>query len=135
MDINLVHAGLCERLEQNLRLGTHQMRIEESLRNNNARILSQVRENDLLRAQRDSFIQQARTIGKITQYLAGVTAGQDDSGIVRMIEEARQRVRALEGEIDGESDQERIDASFAAKPLLPPQTPVARKYERKSVTA
>ncbi|MBV8921790.1 DUF3732 domain-containing protein [Bradyrhizobium sp.] len=84
-------------------------RIEESLRNNNARILAQIRENDLLRAQRDSFIQQARTIGKITQYLAGVTASQDNSAMVRAIDEAKLRVRALEREIDGESDQERIE--------------------------
>ena len=85
-------------------------RIEEDLRANNARILSQFRENDLLRVQRDSFIQQARTIGKITQYLAGVTAGQDHSSFSKALEEARQRVSVLESEIDGELDQERIEA-------------------------
>ena len=85
-------------------------RIEEDLRTNNTRILSQVRENDLLRVQRDSFIQQARTIGKITQYLAGVTASQDHSSLSKAVEEARQRVSVLEDEIDGESDQERVEA-------------------------
>jgi hypothetical protein len=43
--------------------------IEERLRENQISISARQRENEILRVQQDTFILQARTIGKVTQYL------------------------------------------------------------------
>jgi hypothetical protein len=90
-------------------LQADERRIEDRLRTNNAGILTRMRENDLLKAQHDGFIMQARTIGKITQYLSGAVRTKDHSTLEKAIEEAKQRVAVLERQIDGDADQERID--------------------------
>lgn len=83
--------------------------IEERLRENQQLITSRVRENEILQAQQDSFILQARTVGKITQYLETSTRTQDGSALARAIEAARSRVALLEQELDVETVRERIE--------------------------
>lgn len=83
--------------------------LEERLRENQVLITARQRENEILRVQQDSFILQARTIGKITQYLETAGVGDSSSSLERERDLARARVEALERGLDGESVQERIE--------------------------
>jgi hypothetical protein len=84
--------------------------LEKRLRENQQLIHARVRENEILQAQQDNFILQARTIGKITQYLETVSRTQDGSTLLRQVETARSRVALLEEQLDTETVRERIDA-------------------------
>lgn len=84
--------------------------LEKRLRENQHLINARVRENEILQAQQDNFIIQARTIGKITQYLETVSRTQDGSALLRQVEAARSRVTLLEQQLDAETVRERIDA-------------------------
>jgi hypothetical protein len=55
--------------------------IEERLRENQISISARQRENEILRVQQDTFILQARTIGKVTQYLETAGVGDANSGL------------------------------------------------------
>jgi uncharacterized protein YfeS len=85
-------------------------RVETSLKENNGAILARMRENDLLKAQRDNFILQARTIGKITQYLETASLVKDNSALQREIEEAKLHVSVLAKEAGEDDSQERLAA-------------------------
>ncbi|TXN36569.1 DUF3732 domain-containing protein [Methylobacterium sp. WL7] len=84
--------------------------IENRLRENQQLITARVRENEILKVQQDNFIIQARTIGKITQYLETASSAQDGSALHRQVEAARSRVTLLEQELDVEIVRERIEA-------------------------
>jgi hypothetical protein len=86
------------------------VRLEDRLRENQQLINARIRENEILQAQQDSFILQARTIGKITQYLDTRLAAEDNSGLQRAIEAASARVALLQQELDSETVREKIEA-------------------------
>ena len=83
--------------------------IEEKLRQNQQAIADRQRENVILQVQQDSFILQARTIGKIVQYVETASRGGSSSAFKATIDAARARVDALEKDIDAESVRERLD--------------------------
>ena len=84
--------------------------LEDRLRENQQLISSRVRENEILQAQQDNFILQARTIGKISQYLETALRARDGSALTKAVEAARSRVTLLEQEVDAETVRERIEA-------------------------
>ncbi len=67
------------------------------------------RRNELLAKQRDDFVVQARTVGKITQYLSTSVRSADNSALVRQVEEARARVAMLAAEVGDDNAQERLE--------------------------
>lgn len=83
--------------------------IEGRLRENNSRINMRIRENETFLKQRDNLLVQARTIGKITQYLDTAARTGDNSALARQIEEARHRVALLAKEIGEDNAQERLE--------------------------
>jgi hypothetical protein len=91
-------------------LHREEMELEDRLRENQQRIAARMRENEILRVQQDSFIIQARTIGKITQYVETASAADSSSALRASVEKARTRVAALESELDIESTRERLNA-------------------------
>jgi len=84
--------------------------LEDRLRENQQLVNSRVRENEILQAQQDNFILQARTIGKISQYLETALRARDGSALTKAVEAARSRVALLEQEVDAETVRERIEA-------------------------
>ncbi|WP_422449387.1 hypothetical protein, partial [Thermoanaerobacterium sp. DL9XJH110] len=84
--------------------------IEERLRENQQQIAARMRENEILRVQQDSFILQARTTGKITQYVETASTADTSSGLKSAIAASRIRVAALERELDAEAMKEKLDA-------------------------
>ena len=83
--------------------------VEERLRENQIFISRRQRENEILRVQQDTFVLQARTIGKVTQYLETAGALDSNSGLRTAVELARARVAVLEGELDAEATREKLD--------------------------
>jgi hypothetical protein len=79
------------------------------LRENQQRMNERLRENEILKVQQDNFILQARTIGKIAQYLDTATNAQDDSAVNQAVETARSRVAILEQALNVENAQEKVD--------------------------
>jgi hypothetical protein len=79
------------------------------LRENQQRMNERLRENEILKVQQDNFILQARTIGKIAQYLDTATNAQDDSAVSQAVETARSRVAILEQALNVENAQEKVD--------------------------
>ncbi|WP_116968895.1 DUF3732 domain-containing protein [Blastomonas sp. UPD001] len=75
-----------------------------------AAALLRMRENEILRVQQDSFILQARTTGKITQYVETASTADTSSGLKSAIAASRIRVAALERELDAEAMKEKLDA-------------------------
>ena len=84
--------------------------IEQRLRENQQQIAARMRENEILRVQQDSFILQARTTGKITQYVETANTADTSSGLKSAIAASRIRVAALERELDAEAMKEKLDA-------------------------
>jgi hypothetical protein len=82
--------------------------VQERLQENQQRIAARVRENELLKGQQDTYILQARTIGKITQYVESVSTAESSSSLRTKVEMARNRVAVLEQELDPETAQERL---------------------------
>lgn len=91
-------------------LQREEKQLEDRLRENQQLINARVRENEILQAQQDNFILQARTIGKISQYLETASRAQDGSTLMKAVEAARSRVTLLEQELDAETVRERIEA-------------------------
>jgi hypothetical protein len=60
--------------------------------------------------QQDSFILQARTIGKISQYVDTATSAVGGSALRTSVEAARARMLALEQELDIETTREKLAA-------------------------
>lgn len=83
--------------------------LEGRLRENGQRMAARIRENEFLAKQRDDFVVQARTVGKITQYLSTSARSADNSALVRQVEEARARVTMLAAEVGDDSAQERLE--------------------------
>lgn len=83
--------------------------IEERLRESQIAISARQRENEILRVQQDAFILQARTIGKVTQYLETAGTLDDNAGMKEALDLARARVSVLEDELDAESTREKLD--------------------------
>lgn len=84
--------------------------IERQLRDNQQLINARVRDDEILRSQQDGFILQARTIGRISQYLETASQAEDGSALVRAVEAARSRVALLEQELDAETVRDRVEA-------------------------
>jgi hypothetical protein len=84
--------------------------LQNRLRENQFRIATRMRENEILRVQQDNFVLQARAIGKITQYIETSETGQTSSTLQVSVETARMRVAVLEQELDAETTRERLSA-------------------------
>jgi chromosome segregation ATPase len=83
---------------------------QERLRDNQLRINTRMRENEILRVQQENFILQARAIGKITQYIETARTGEAGSKLRKQVEIARNRVAVLEAELDPEAVREKLNA-------------------------
>ena len=84
--------------------------IEERLRENQLRISARIRENEILRVQQENFILQARTTGKIIQYVETVSSADSASTLRSSVEAARARVAVLERELDSDAVREKLSA-------------------------
>jgi hypothetical protein len=82
--------------------------LQDRLRENQLRISTRMRENEILRVQQESFVLQARAIGKITQYVETAEIGQSTSGLQNSVDIARAHVAVLEQELDPETIRERL---------------------------
>jgi hypothetical protein len=82
--------------------------VQERLQENQQRIASRVRENELMKSQQDTYVIQARTIGKITQYVESVNSADTSSSLRGKVDIARSRVVVLEQELDPDAAQERL---------------------------
>ena len=91
-------------------LHREQTELEDRLRENQLLIAARMRENEILRVQQDSFILQARTTGKISQYIETASTAVGSSALKTSIEASRARVSALERELDVEAVRERVNA-------------------------
>ena len=87
-----------------------QAHLENLLRENQQRISARMRENEILRVQQESFILQARTIGKIQQYVETVRVGDGASSLREAVEAQRVRMAVLEEELDPEGTREKLNA-------------------------
>jgi hypothetical protein len=84
--------------------------IEDRLRDNQQSVSRRLSENELLRVQQDTYVLQARTLGKITQYIETASTLDDGSALKASVERARARVAALESELDPDSIREKLNA-------------------------
>ncbi len=84
--------------------------IEERLRENQLRISARIRENEILRVQQENFILQARTTGKVIQYVETVSSADSASMLRSSVEAARARVAVLERELDPDAVREKLSA-------------------------
>jgi hypothetical protein len=82
--------------------------LQDRLRENQLRISTRMRENEILRVQQESFVLQARAIGKITQFVETAEIGQSTSGLQNSVDIARAHVAVLEQELDPETIRERL---------------------------
>jgi hypothetical protein len=83
--------------------------IQQRLQENQQRIAARVKENELLKTQQDAYILQARTVGKITQYVESVSTSETSNSLRTQLDLARSRVSVLEQELDPETARERLD--------------------------
>ena len=84
--------------------------IEERLRENQHRIAARMRENEIMRVQQENFILQARTTGKISQYVETVNSAESASTFRSAVEAGRTRVAVLERELDPDAIREKLNA-------------------------
>ena len=84
--------------------------LQDRLRENQQRIAARMRDNEILRVQQENFILQARTIGKISQYVETATSADSSSTLRASIDAARARVAVLERELDPEAIREKLSA-------------------------
>ena len=63
----------------------------------------------MLKSQQDTYVLQARTLGKITQYIESVSTSEMSASLRTQTELARSRVAVLEQELDPETVRERLD--------------------------
>ena len=84
--------------------------LQELLRENQQRIAARMRENEILRVQQESFILQARTIGKIQQYVESVEIADSSPLSREAVETERARVAVLEAELDAEGTRGKLNA-------------------------
>jgi hypothetical protein len=84
--------------------------LQERLRDNQHRINARIQENEILRVQQESFVLQARAIGRISQYVEMASTGNAGSSLTKQVEVARSRVALLESELDPEAIREKLSA-------------------------
>lgn len=84
--------------------------IAERLRDNQHRIASRMRENEIMRVQQEAFILQARTMGKISQYVETVSSTDGASQFRDAVGAARALVATLEAELDPVAVREKLAA-------------------------
>lgn len=84
-------------------------KIEDALRENQMQINHRMHENEIRRVQQDNFILQARTTGKIQQYIEVARDADDDSTLKSAIAAAQQRVAILEAELDMDDVREKLN--------------------------
>jgi hypothetical protein len=82
--------------------------LEERLRENQQRIAARMHENEILRVQQENFILQARTTGKISQYVETASSADSSSTLRTAIEAARAKVAVLERELDPDAIREKV---------------------------
>lgn len=82
--------------------------LEDALRENQQQISERIRENESLRAQQEVFIEQAKVVGKILQYLESLSSSSRHSNLDAALDEARSRVEALEAELDHAAKEEKL---------------------------
>ena len=87
-----------------------QVHLEELLRENQQRIAARMRENEILRVQQENFILQARTMGKIQQYVETAKIGDSSTSLHEAVEAQRVRAAILEEELDPEGTREKLNA-------------------------
>lgn len=90
------------------RLLEQKTRIEDELRENQQRISERIRENESLRAQQETFVQQARVGGKIIQYLDAHRTAAGTDAMRDAYRELRTRIEMLEAELDEETTREKL---------------------------
>ncbi len=83
--------------------------IQERLRENQRQIATRIQENEFLRGQQETFVLQARAIGKITQYVETVSSVDASSALLAMLDAARSKVAMLEQELDPDAARERLE--------------------------
>ncbi|MGA8909892.1 MAG: DUF3732 domain-containing protein [Acidobacteriaceae bacterium] len=84
--------------------------LQDALKENQQRIASSMRENEIMRVQQENFILQARTTGKIIQYVETADNIGTSSSLRTALEAARVRVAVLERELDPEAIREKLNA-------------------------
>lgn len=84
--------------------------IQAALRDNQQRIAASMRENEIMRVLQENFILQARTTGKIIQYVETANNADDSSSLRASLDRARARVAVLEQELDPEAIREKLNA-------------------------
>jgi hypothetical protein len=84
--------------------------LQDRLRENQLRISTRTRENEILRVQQENFVLQARAVGKITQYVETAETGRSASALQNSVESARTHVAVLEQELDPKAIRERLNA-------------------------
>jgi hypothetical protein len=89
---------------------TEEGTLQERLQDNQFRINARMRENEILRVQQETFILQARAIGKISQYVETASTGDAGSNLSKQIEVAQSRVAVLESELDPDALREKLSA-------------------------
>ncbi|MCY4120824.1 MAG: DUF3732 domain-containing protein [Acidobacteria bacterium] len=87
-----------------------QSHLGELLRENQQRIAARMRENEILRVQQENFILQARTMGKIQQYVETAKTGDSSTALHEAVEAQRVRAAVLEEELDPEGTREKLSA-------------------------
>ena len=92
------------------RLTSEQTELRQRLRENQQRISARIQENEILRVQRDNFILQARTIGKVQQYLEAADLLDDNAALRRNVDAQRDRIDVLEQQLDPEVIRDTITA-------------------------
>lgn len=83
--------------------------IQDRLRDNQQQIATRIHENEFLQGQQETFVLQARAIGKITQYVETVTSIDTSSTLRTMLDSARSKLALLEQELDPDAARERLD--------------------------
>jgi Protein of unknown function (DUF3732) len=83
--------------------------LDDRLRDNQQKISACMRENEILKVQQDTLILQARTVGKVTQYIEAAASADSSSTLNASIDAARARVAALEAELDPEAIREKLN--------------------------
>jgi len=90
------------------RLLAQKTELEDALRDNQQRVTAQIRENESLRAQQELFVQQARAVGKILQYLDSQREPTGHNAVQAAIDEVRAKIEQLENDLDDENTQEKL---------------------------
>lgn len=90
------------------RLHGQKAELEDALRSNHERMSAQVRENESLRGQQEVFVQQARSLGKIQQYLETCDGATGQSQLAEAYRQISAQIESLESEVDPASVREKL---------------------------